>query len=184
MSEEMLIRHCSPTLAGLKTGNMFSCTFNDEGDKKEKLRTFNKVLRKKGLRVLPLRQKGDRTLMYLYRPKALKKDLCNGMTCKILSERGYCCETPEKCVAHLIRRIDEAEEFPHEVGLFLGYPPEDVTGFIENKPETCKCVGLWRVYGDEDNARKLFKKFNKCTKVYCECFAKGFPLEKLAVGAQ
>lgn len=47
MSEEMLIRHCSPTLAGLKTGNMFSCTFNDEGDKKEKLRTFNKVLRKK-----------------------------------------------------------------------------------------------------------------------------------------
>ena len=24
MSEELLVRHCSPTLAGLKTGNLFS----------------------------------------------------------------------------------------------------------------------------------------------------------------
>ena len=25
MSEEMVIKHCSPTLAGLKTGSMFTC---------------------------------------------------------------------------------------------------------------------------------------------------------------
>lgn len=25
MSEDLLIRHCSPTLAGIKTGNLFSC---------------------------------------------------------------------------------------------------------------------------------------------------------------
>lgn len=30
MSEEMLVRHCAPTLAGLKTGNLFSCEFEDE----------------------------------------------------------------------------------------------------------------------------------------------------------
>ena len=27
MSEEMLIQHCSPTLAGLKTGNLFNCRY-------------------------------------------------------------------------------------------------------------------------------------------------------------
>lgn len=26
MSEEMIIRHGSPTLAGLKTGNLFNCS--------------------------------------------------------------------------------------------------------------------------------------------------------------
>lgn len=183
MSEEMLVRHCSPTLAGMKTGNMFSCSFKDEGDKKDLIRKFNKILRKKGLRILPLRQNGERTLLYVYRPKSLKRDLCDSKTCAILYERGYCCGTPERCVAHLIRRMSVTEEFPHEIGLFLGYPPEDVTGFIENKPETCKCVGLWRVYGDEKNAQKLFAKYKKCTKVYCDCFARGFSLEKLTVAA-
>ena len=31
------------------------------------------------------------------------------------------------------RKIDE---FPHDIGLFLGYPPEDVLGFITNKAYT------------------------------------------------
>ena len=29
MSEELLVRHCAPTLAGLKTANLFACRFSD-----------------------------------------------------------------------------------------------------------------------------------------------------------
>ena len=29
MSEELIVRYCSPTLAGMKTGNMFNCTYSD-----------------------------------------------------------------------------------------------------------------------------------------------------------
>lgn len=28
MSDEMIIRHGSPTLAGLKTGNLFNCSYS------------------------------------------------------------------------------------------------------------------------------------------------------------
>ena len=38
---------------------------------------------------------------------------------------------------------DESGEFPHEVWLFLSYPPEDVKGFIDHRASGFKCAGLW-----------------------------------------
>ena len=37
---------------------------------------------------------------------------------------------------------DESGELPHEVGLFLSYPPEDVKGFIDHRANDFKCAGL------------------------------------------
>ena len=44
-----------------------------------------------------------------------------------------------------IRDSRESGEFPHEVGLFLSYPPEDVKGFIDHRANNFKCAGLWTV---------------------------------------
>ena len=53
----------------------------------------------------------------------------------------------------LIRRLQDEAEFPHEIGLFLSYPPEDVQGFIDHHARDFKLSGLWKVYGDEAYAR-------------------------------
>ena len=74
---------------------------------------------------------------------------------------------------------DESGEFPHEVGLFLSYPPEDVKGFLEHRP--CKCVGCWKVYENEEAARKTFAKYKACTRVYCRQLASGIDIERLTV---
>lgn len=181
MFEEKLIRHCSPTLAGMKTGNMFSCEYDEEEKMKCKIREMNRDLGKKGLRFVPLKYDNSRALIYVFRPDRLSCDLKNSDACRLLNERGYCCDNCGKCVKHLIGRIKKEEDFPHEVGLFLGYPPEDVSGFIDNS-DNCKCVGCWKVYGDEKKARKLFDKYKKCSRVYAEQFRNGRPLQKLAVG--
>jgi len=181
MSEEMLVRHCSPTLAGLKTGNMFTCAFENTENMKDEVRKLNGLLVKKGLRVLPLRYRNNRALIYVYRPVKLSEDLKNDIACRLLEERGYQFTAPDRCIVRLIQRLSESEEFPHEIGLFLGYPPEDVCGFIENKADTCKCVGCWKVYSDEDTAKKLFAKYKKCTDVYCTLFANGRSIERLTV---
>ncbi len=183
MKEEMVVRHCSPTLAGLKTGNMFTCPFENKEDVQNEMRKLNERLTKKGIRVQPLRYTDNRALIYVFRPSKLIRDLQNSTACRLLRERGYCCENPEKCVAHLRRRLKESDDFPHEIGLFLGYPPEDVSGFIENKADGYKTVGCWKVYGDENEAKKQFARFDKCTKVYCEHWAMGKPLERLTVSA-
>ena len=55
MSEEMLIQHCSPTLAGLKTGNLFNCHYQSYAEVLGFLRKWNTALKSKGVRLLPLR---------------------------------------------------------------------------------------------------------------------------------
>lgn len=181
MSEEVIVRYCSPTLAGLKTGSLFSCPYQSRGEVLDFLRERNAALRKKGLRLLPLRLQDGKALIYVYRPGSLQSDLQRGEAKKLLRERGYRTESGEKCVARLMRRLRACKEFPHEIGLFLGYPCEDVRGFIENKAACAKCAGCWKVYGDEDKARRLFHQYKKCTGVYQKQWQSGKPLSKLAV---
>ena len=81
-----------------------------------------------------------------------------------------------------MRRMQRADsEFPHEVGLFLSYPPEDVKGFIDNEAANYKYIGLWKVYGDEEGAKRTFARYRKCTKLYCKLWQSGSSLEQLAV---
>ena len=71
MSEELLVRSCAPTLAGLKTANLFNCPYTDAEEIKSAARKYNKILVKKGLRVLPLKMRENRALIYVYRPSRL-----------------------------------------------------------------------------------------------------------------
>ena len=181
MSDEMIIRHCSPTLAGVKTGNLFSCSYTDKKEVFSKVRSLNRRLVPKGVRVIPLKLSVDRVLLYLYRPNKLEDDLAVEDAAKLLKEYGYSVKDSAKCVVRLSRRLNESEDFPHEIGLFLGYPPEDVRGFIDNHAEGYNCAGCWKVYGDELSARKKFDCYKKCTDVYCSQWAKGKSIERLTV---
>ncbi len=51
MSDELLIKCGSPTLAGLKTGTMFSYTYESREEVRRDLRRLNKILVPRGLRV-------------------------------------------------------------------------------------------------------------------------------------
>lgn len=181
MSEDIIIRYCSPTLAGLKTGNLFSCPFADENEMIECMRCWNRMFGKKGLRVLPLRFQDNRALVYVYRISRLSRDLKDDKVRRMLRKRGYETEIPELCIARLIRKLKACGEFPHEIGLFLGYPPEDVSGFIENKAKGSKLTGCWKVYGNEDEARRTFAKYKKCTDIYTAQFARGRSVDRLTV---
>lgn len=181
MSEELLIRHCSPTLAGLKTGNMFRCAYSSRRELMSEIRRLNRKLVCKGLRVLPLKIDDKTALIYVYRPSKLKMDFEHFDAVCLLKQLGYSCEFPERCVAELVARTRAEGEFPHEVGLFLGYPPEDVHGFIKNRAQCSKCIGTWKVYGDEEEAKKTFARYKKCTDIYCAQHAKGKPIERLTV---
>ena len=55
----------------------------------------------------------------------------------------------------------QKQEFPHEIGLLLGYPVEDVEGFICNGEENCLYVGYGKVYGELPEKMRLFYKFEK-----------------------
>lgn len=184
MSEEQVVRNCAPTLAGLKTGNLFACPYENREDLLDFLRSLNRRLGKKGVRAVPLRIRQDRALIYLYRPARLEKDLSCASCEALLSEFGYNCRGGSRCLTRLARRLKQQEDFPHEIGLFLSYPPEDVKGFIEHHAADFKYAGLWKVYGDEQRARDLFAKYQRCTEIYCQRLHAGSSIAQLAVNVQ
>ena len=179
MSEDILIRQGAPTLAGIKTGSLFPCPCKDREALLDDIRQLNRRLSPKGLCLLPLRFTPGSVLLYLYRPATLRRDLSDGLARDILAQAGYEGDSCGRCVATLIRRLRQGGDFPHEIGLFLSYPPEDVKGFLEHKP--CKCVGCWKVYENEEAAKKTFAKYKACTRVYCRQLASGIDIERLTV---
>ena len=181
MSEEYLIRHCAPTLAGLKTGSLFTCPYRQKEEIRQALCSLNRRLRGKGLRAVPLRFSEKNALIYLYRPRKLTQDMADSQADQLLRSQGYKMGSCDFCVAQLRRRLACQEDFPHEIGLFLGYPVEDVRGFMEQGPDKCKCVGCWKVYGDPEAAQKVFAQYRKCTRVYQEQWTKGKDIERLTV---
>ncbi|MBR1393438.1 MAG: DUF3793 family protein [Ruminococcus sp.] len=181
MSDETIVRYCSPTLAGIKTGSLFGCEFSSREELYSEIRRFNSILSCKGLRVLPLQFKNGRALIYIYRPSQLECDLNGELSCRLLRRNGYTGHSCEHCIRELMARLCSSKEFPHEIGLFLGYPPEDVDGFIEHGARGCKCVGTWKVYGDVDKARRTFARYKKCTELYLRQLRRGSTLDKLAV---
>ena len=65
------------------------------------------------------------------------------------------------------------------MGLFLGYPPEDVAGFIRNGARGAKCVGTWKMCGDEEKARRTFRRYAACTRAYRRAYGQRVGLAAL-----
>ena len=181
MSEEAVILHGAPTLAGIKTGSLFRCAYASDEEMRAGLREWNRRFSGKGLRVVPLSFRENKALLYLYRPSRLSRDLSDEAASAILSDCGYCGGSPARCLSCLAKRIQSNGDFPHEIGLFLGYPPEDVKGFIEHRDCDLKCVGCWKVYGDEAKAQRTFRLFRRCSELYRQRWENGTPIERLTV---
>ena len=178
MTDETVVRLCAPTLAGMKTGSLFTTRYGCPGELYGEVRRLNRLLYKRGVRVLPLAAGSGRALIYLYRPARLRGDLADGEARDILAPRGYDCDAPERCLARLARRIAAGDGFPHEIGLFLSYPPEDVRGFLRD-PARCVFSGCWKVYGDAACAGRLFDSYRRCTREYRRLFELGLSVEQL-----
>lgn len=118
-----------------------------------------------------------------FRVGKLREELRREKTKGILKTQGYCYETLEEAIEILKSRMGDNGSFPHEVGLFLGYPEEDVWGFMVNQGKNCKCSGCWKVYCDECSAMKTFCRFKKCEEVYQRLFLAGKPVRQLIVAA-
>ena len=181
MSEETVVRCCAPTLARLKTGSLFTGDFESQADMVATLRNINRSLLGKGLRIVPLRWRDGSSLLYLYRPGRLHRDLQQEEAAQLLRECGYRDVNGQACVRELSRRLRNAEAFPHEIGLFLGYPPDDVEGFMHRR-DSFKLSGVWKVYGNVERARHAFGQIHHCTEIYLRRYREGTPLGRLVVG--
>lgn len=182
MTEELLIRHCAPTLAGLKVGALVNTCFETLDSFQAWVDEVNQTLTVKGVQVRPLRIRGQRALIYVYRPKQLMRTLARKDVRRILGRFGYRHGvTIDEALDRLALNLSGSDDFPHEIGLFLGYPAEDVQGFIENRGSGAKMSGIWKVYSDVEKAARLFRRFRKCSEFYAARWREGLTLARLTV---
>lgn len=184
MLEKELIYYCAPTLAGMKTANLFSHKFQEKDKFLKDIFALNNTANDKGVQIDILSIKKNRALIYVYREKSLLKDLKSSKASKILNSYGYDVNgTVEDYIENLKLRLEMTICFPHEIGLFLGYPAEDVAEFIRQQGKNCKFCGLWKVYCNVDDAKALCAKYEHCQTVYRRVFNKVGNIAQMIVSA-
>ncbi len=177
----MLVDYCSPTLAGIKTGSLFT-VYEGIGTRIiHEICEFNRILYRFGIKAVCLRHSPRSTLVYVYRRNALSRDWQSPLAQQMLRSRGYPCDNTERSIAMLGKHVCSDEEFPHEIGLFLGYPPSDVQAFIDHPCSGVKCVGCWKSFTNPEECKRLTDSYNKCTETWRNKMSMGFSLEQLLV---
>lgn len=106
-----------------------------------------------------------RDVVLVYREEQLRAYLENPQIAEFLKQFGYFGNSIESYLSHLGERIsyyyNEAEGYPHEMGIFLGYPLEDVRGFMIHEGKNCYYTGYWKVYSDVEHAKKVFRTYDE-----------------------
>lgn len=104
----------------------------------------------------------------------------DGQDGKAATGKACCgqCGSQSRCDhARAGRENADSAPFPHEVGLLLGYPLEDVRGFVEGRQETAR--GPWKAYGDPDKARERFERMRAIEGRTKSLYQQGRPLCEL-----
>ena len=163
--DRALAFHCAPSLVGIKPADLIAWPGTPGAQRP--VAEYAAALEKRGIRLRVLRRGRRRNLLLVYRPERLAAQLGCPVVRAMLAAEGYPVEAREEAMlAHLSRRL-EGEDFPHEIGLFLGYPPDDVEGFRRHRGQNYKVCGWWKVYGDAEQACAFFHRCDRCRAALC-----------------
>ncbi len=185
--EDYLSFYCAPCLLGQKCANIFCmplCMYSEDSELSESLARAGFTLRL-------LYISGDRGHLILYSSDALAKVLAKHRVREALRFFGYREESLGlQALSILFEKLEDFSNrkkegndvlFPHEIGLFLGYPAQDVLQYYLKKGQDYIFSGYWKVYSNPLWAASQFRKYD-AARIYCinrhfrgyllSCFAK------------
>ncbi|WP_191013428.1 DUF3793 family protein [Treponema zioleckii] len=166
MSFDETIIHCSaPSLCGIKPASLFSMNSTCYDSGIHKLRDWQSEFSKSKKYFVPLKKSEKRILFFVFDKNLLEKVCSDSSNLAYLKSKGYEVHKGFNVIlSELLHRLAWQKKFPHEVGLFLGYPLVDVVGFEKNSSE-CKFAGFWKVYGDKKSAVEQMNLYKKCSDI-------------------
>lgn len=187
--EKDLLTFASPALLGRKQANLFSFSADCLTDYRKEIGRYQKELAPLGISVEYLYCRQRRVYLLVYRKDMMLQYLRQPAVREFLIKEGY----PEtigeenslyQSLCILRKHIMQDADFPHEVGFFFGYPPEDVFAFIREKGRNYKLVGDWKVYGDGKAALRTFRSYARCRKRLMEQASAGADIVSLLTPAR
>lgn len=153
-----VVTQCAPVLKGVKISNLI--TMKPGGWRK--IRAY---LKKSRIICIPLYVDAEKEVLFLYRYEQLERHLKNREVREFLRSCGYESFEVASVLVRLRRRYrlyaGISKEFPHELGVLLGYPVGDVQGFIDNRGENSLTSRYWKVYQNPKEAEKIFDLYDR-----------------------
>lgn len=144
---------------------------------------YERATRTYGVRLAWLAAHGEGCMLLAWRPSQVEELLCDPAARELLEEVGLPSRSARDLVSALIGRLRSyyagRAAFPHEIGLVLGYPVEDVRGFMADGGRGAKAVGRWRCYGDVEAARARFDELGRCERVCKQLYSAGVLVREL-----
>lgn len=185
--EEIFIEHCAPLLAKLKVSNLFSVQFKSYDELCNKINTLNNMLNKKDIYIKILKKfncSQTNYLIFAYRKTKLSERVNEKLIKNFLAKYGYHkCEILEDYLFILKNKLTSHDSFPHEIGIFLGYPLNDVTAFIKEKGKNFIACGTWKVYSNKIQYEKVFSIYKRYKEIYTDLYRNGHTIDRLAVAS-
>ena len=116
-----------------------------------------------------------KTAFLLYRKAKLEAYIFKPEVQQLLRKLGYEDFSLEN-VLHSFRKkyqahMNQGKQFPHEMGLLLGYPVEDVVGFMENNGKNYLYSGYWKVYADVPAKKHIFTRYDEARETLIRLLA-------------
>lgn len=154
--EMQMALQCAPVITGLKIANLLIVQ-NDSFPVAEQL------IAETVLSCYLVSVTKQRTAVLIYDANRLQEYLSREAVKDSMKQFGYTdmdlSLVLPKFRERYQRYMHTAESFPHEMGLLLGYPVEDVKGFIDNRGENALLTGYWKVYRNPVHKKELFHQF-------------------------
>ena len=170
--QKQLIEYGACTFGRMKTGSLFRILRKDIPNSEECMCYFDKQCSPFGYHICVLQEIKEGCLVYVYNAHKLEYILSEPSIQIFLSDFGYDVFDVDTALQRLKQRLHEQSEFPHEIGIFLGFPLQDVQAFITPQKK-CKLVGYWKVYGNVKKFQKVFYRYDCCTKTFVACLNQG-----------
>ena len=177
----VIIRNAAPTIRKHKTSSLIN--FNNSNSNRNLYNLWgkykNEVRDRLDVDYFELKKDKSNILVLFYDSEKINLSIKDNKNMEFLKRFGYNEHMDAaQCLSLLSNRFQYM--CPHEIGVFLGYPIEDVTSFVDCPNTKCKMVGYWKVYHDIESAEVIFNLYDEIKNANIQLMMRGMkPTELL-----
>lgn len=153
------------TVAPVVSGHKPSCTITFSKDGKnlyEHWKYYCKEFSEQtGLKYINLIENQTTIVTLIYNENSLESCLNKNNIKEFLFNLGYFKANDINDILNTLKERYNICNCPHELGIFLGIPLNDVKDFMNCTEKKCLMCGYWKVYNDFAKSKRIFNKYDE-----------------------
>lgn len=177
--EKFLLFNSSLVIADIKPSVTVNIKKNQGDNYKNWLEYGGEFLRRINLNYRTLKEDDNAVILLIYKDELLKNHIFKEKNRRFLKNIGYLNIDSVDYYINFLRIRYQIYKCPHELGVFLGIPVEDVIDFMDCNKKKCLGCGYWKIYNNYDEAIKTFQKYDEVKNKTISNLIRGIPVEKI-----